>query len=319
MKALNNIRQKALLLLLLLAAGTVKAQSHEFAPVGAEWHYGVLEMFATGYIRMSVEKDTVINGIDCIKLQREKHVVGLEFNELHSMVMEPEFLAWQNDSCLFLRDGQFYKLFDFGANIGDSVVIKGLPNICFSNECKVFITGKGTETVNGVPLRYFDMKDAEDSEWGWGGTMVGDEAESIRVYERIGPVGSYFFPEQRCLFDYAEGGVLRCYEDHEIGYLNYTYPYYTECDFITDLEEHFDEQSILVYPNPCDEMVYVDIEDAHGGECTLEVFDVMGNLMFTSSCDEKHIEIAMDRFAQGVYLLKVTTKRNPLFKTLIKK
>ena len=38
MKSLNQLTQKAFLLLLLVAAGAVKAQSHEFAPVGAEWH-----------------------------------------------------------------------------------------------------------------------------------------------------------------------------------------------------------------------------------------------------------------------------------------
>lgn len=315
----NKINLKGMsLLLLLVVSAMAKAQTHEFAPVGAEWYYGTHEMFSRGYIKMHVEKDTIIDELDCIKLGREKYWYDYQFHEMHSMSMTPEFLAYVNDSCMFFRNGQWHKLYDFSAEVGDTVTINGLPdNVCMTNICKVLITGKGSEMVNGVLLKYFEMKDTQDSDWGWSGTIVGDETEIIRVYERIGAVASYFFPEQRCLFDYAEGGVLRCYEDKEIGYLNYTYPY-TECDFITDVEEHFNEQSIMVYPNPCKEVVFVDFGDAYDKVRRLEVFDMMGSLMFTSTSDEKHFEIAMNQFAQGVYLLKATTKRNTLFITIIK-
>ena len=318
----NNNRIKGVVLLLLLAlTGIAKAQTHEFAPVGAEWYYGIQEMFSSGFIRMYVEKDTIIGEFDCIKLQKEKHWYDYQFHEIHSNSMAPEFLAYVNDSCMFFRNNQWHKLFDFSVEVGDTVTINGLPDdVCMSNICKVLITGKGSEMVNGVLLKYFDMKDTQDSDWGWSGTIVGSwqEPPIIRVYERIGPLDSYFFPEQRCLFDYSEGGILRCYEDDEIGYLNYSYPY-TECDFITDLEEHQREHDIQVYPNPCQEKAFVNLGDAHEGECTLEIFDVMGNRILMSTIDEKRLEVNMDRFTTGVYLLKITTKRNVISKTIIRK
>jgi len=322
MKRRYTIKNKVLLLLLLAAAGTVKAQTHEFAPVGAEWHYEVHEMFAKGYIKMSVEKDTVINGIGCIKLQREKHYVDLQFNVLHDTWLVPKFLAYMNDSCMFYSNGQWHKLFDFSAEVGDTVSVSGMPEgVCMTNSCKVLITGKGAELVNGVLLKYFEMKDIQDSDWGWSGTIVGDEAGVVRVYERIGPVGSYFFPEQRCTFDYGEGGVLRCYQDLEIGSLNYSFPY-VECDFISHtigIQETCYGNRIEVFPNPCSGTICVSVEDAHEGASTLELFDMMGNRMLTLKSDKKTIEVAMDQFAQGVYLLKVTTNRNTVYKTLIRK
>lgn len=322
MKSLYTFKSKVLLLLLLAVAGMAKAQTHEFAPVGAEWHYEFKEMFAEGYIKMSVEKDTILNGIDCIKMSREKHYVDLQFNVLYNTWLAPEFLVYMNDSCMFYRNGQWHKLFDFSADVGDTVSVSGMPeSVCMTNSCRVHITGKGVELINGVLLKYFEMKDIQDSDWGWSGTIVGDEAGVVRVYERIGPVGSYFFPEQRCIFDYGEGGVLRCYQDLEIGSLNYSFPY-VECDFISHtigMQEPCYGNRIEVFPNPCGGTIYVSVEDAHEGACTLELFDMMGNRMLTMTSDEKTVEVAMNQFAQGAYLLKVTTNRNTVYKTFIRK
>jgi hypothetical protein len=323
-KDLFFFKKANLLFLLLMIVGWMEAQTHEFAPVGAEWYYDKHEMYSSGFIRMYADKDTIIDGISCIKLQKEKHWYNHKTNEFHSNILGSEFLSYENDSCLFFRNGRWHKLFDFSAEEGDTVIIQGLSdNICMTNTCKVYITGTGTELVNGVLLKYFEMKDAQDSDWGWSGTIVGSWQETpvVRVYERIGPMNRYFFPEQRCEFDYSEGGTLRCYEDSEIGCLNYTYPY-TECDFIddgTNLEEHQEEQITQVYPNPFDEMIFVDFVGAYDGGYKIEVFDLMGNLMLSSKSDKKHYEIATDRFSRGLYILKVITKQNTDFKTIIKR
>ena len=318
----NNRIKGFVLLMLLVITGFAKAQTHEFAPVGAEWHYGFQEMFAKGYIKMSVEKDTIINGIECIKLLREKHYVDLQYNVLHDTWLAQEFLAYMNGTYMFYSNGQWHKLFDFSAAVGDTVSVSGIPEgFCMTNSCKVLITGKGVELVNGILLKYFEMKDTQDSDWGWSGTIVGDEAGVVRVYERIGPVGSYFFPEQRCSFDYAEGGPLRCYQDLEIGILNFSFPY-VECDFISHtigMQETCYGNNIEVFPNPCSETVYVSLEDEYGGACLLEIFDMMGCLVFKSTSNEKTMEVVMNQFARGVFLLKVTTNRNTVYKTLIRK
>ena len=125
MKTLNNLKQKVLLLLLLAAAGATKGQSHEFAPVGAEWHYGRQTMFTWGYIRISVEKDTIIDGRSFSVLHKEEHGFNYYSQSLYSFNIGREYITQENGSILVYRKGGLFKLFDFDANIGDSWIIPG--------------------------------------------------------------------------------------------------------------------------------------------------------------------------------------------------
>lgn len=315
--------KKALLFLLLAVAGLAKAQNNGFAPIGAKWYYETSGVFSSGYIKMAAEKDTIIDGNVCIKLLREKQWYDSEFDEIHDIALPPVFLSQIGDSVMYYSNERFYKLFDFGANIGDSVLISGMLDFCASNVCKVFIMDKGTEIVKGVSLRYIDIKDAEDSTWGWSGTIVGSgqEIPIIRVYERIGAIGSYFFPEQRCTFDYGEGGILRCYEDDEIGYLNYSYPL-VDCDYIeqnTALEENKKIENVQVFPNPCHEAVYVNMGKNTEDKYLVELYDVIGNLVYSDEGNYRPLKINVENYKNGLYILKVKSKENTVCKLLIKK
>ena len=66
MKALNHLKQKALLLLLLVAAGMAKAQSHEFAPVGAEWYYSRLYREGWNYTGVAYDRYRSLRTIEII-------------------------------------------------------------------------------------------------------------------------------------------------------------------------------------------------------------------------------------------------------------
>ena len=62
------------LLALLLMAGGVTAQESDivFAPLGAEWHYNYFGMFEEGYVNIKATKDTIIDGFNCVELEKNK-------------------------------------------------------------------------------------------------------------------------------------------------------------------------------------------------------------------------------------------------------
>ena len=65
---MNTVEYKknaALVLMLLVMAGVAKAQTHEFAPIGAEWHYGIKQFSTEGYVRIKSLSDTIIDGTSC--------------------------------------------------------------------------------------------------------------------------------------------------------------------------------------------------------------------------------------------------------------
>ena len=135
----------------------------------------------------------------------------------------------------------------------------------------------------------------------------GQQPYTIRVIERIGPIGVYLFPEDHWTFDANEGGYLRCYSDTEIGHVSY---YWNNCDYINpqyqNLPEEIDTQTISIYPNPAKDRVVIDgIEIAE-----VQVYNALGQLVKTVR-DANEINVA--DLPQGVYLLRVADIEGRIF------
>lgn len=297
------------LLLCMSKNTTILAQHSRFAPIGATWYYETQDMYSTGYIKMEVEKDTVINGFSCIKVTREARWHDLLFDELKESPLPALFLAQINDSVMVLNNGAFYKLFDFGAEIGETWTVVGREGLCEEDFGTVNVVDKGIEVVNGTPLRYVTIKDDTYSYWGYGNTLYGNPSAAIKVVERIGPVGSYLLPEQRCLYDESEGGPLRCYIDDELGelHLSSLYPE-RNCDYISEAYQSVDEydgsESDIVFPNPCFDKIQLHFFEAKKREITL--FDHIGKVIFRQNVESREVLIDMSCLPRGMYCMTIT-------------
>ena len=299
--------KKPLLFLMLLLASMAKAQSFEFAPIGAEWYYETQGMFSRGYIKMVAEKDTVIDGYDCIKLAREEHWHNLEFGGLFSAPLPPLFLSQVGDTVTLYWNGAFYKLFDFGAEIGDTWNVAGSPGVCPEDYGTVVVVDKGVDTINGIPLRFVTTKDLPDSYWGFGGSMHGTLSGAVKIVERIGPMG-YMLPEQRCEFDNTEGGPLRCYIDDEVGELHFS-TYFPDryCDYISDTYQSVDNleanDRVSVFPNPCTEKLHLFFNEVSIHQIT--VFDNTGRTVQGCNVKGKEAELNLGALTPGLYCVTV--------------
>lgn len=317
MKKIQTLKNKILLLLLLAATGVAKAQTHEFAPVGAEWYYGRQTMFTWGYIRILVTNDTIIDGHTCSILNKEEHGFNYYSQALYHFNIGREFFTQIKDSVLVYRKGRFYKLFDFGAEIGDSWTIPGEEE-----DGHVIVCGKGIEIVDGNELRYILIADEFGSSYGYGNEMAGDTLflpDTIKVLERIGPVGSYLLPEQKTHFDDSEGGELRCYSDSIID-INYSYPL-VHCDYINDNNIGFDEKVQVseygIYPNPANESIWINTSD--DSPISVCIFDPVGRKVHSEevagSCS---YEINIGFLPSGLYWITISNGMNTFSNKFIK-
>ena len=67
--------------------------------------------------------------------------------------------------------------------------------------------------------------------------------------------------------------------------------------------------SIKVYPNPAKENFTIELSNLNSSK--VEIFNLIGKLIFTKEVNEKKIQINnYNRFKLGVYFVKVTTKNN---------
>jgi len=319
MKRRYTLRNKILLLLLLAAAGVAKAQTHEFAPVGAEWYYGRQTMFTWGYIRILVTNDTIIDGHTCSILNKEEHGFNYYSQNLYHFDIGREYVTQEKDAVLIYRKGIFYKLFDFDAEIGDSWTIPGNEE----EDGRVIMCGKGTEIVDGNELRYILITDEISSPYGYGNWSPDDPLsppDTIKVLERIGPIGAYLLPKPLGILDYdGEGGVLRCYSD-DIVEVNYSWPI-VYCDYINDnyigFEENVKVSNYGIYPNPTNKSVWITISDDF--PISICIFDSIGRRVYSEvKTGSLSCEIDLGFLSPGIYWITISNDQSIYSNKIIK-
>ena len=227
MKTKNNL---IILLLLLVVSYNLKAQT-EFAPVGAEWYYNYNNFGNVGYVKITSESDTIIDNVFCKKLVKSIHVYDyVSYNEKKG-VFGYEYLTQINDSVMIYSDGEFKKLYDFSAEIGDTLLIPGLGHYEEFTHGTAVVTGKGFMEFEGESLRYIDLKHLEDTPWQFSCYHNYDNGyNTARICEKIGNISGYLLPEKYFIVDDDEGGALRCYSEGELS-LKFTDE---ECDYVPE-------------------------------------------------------------------------------------
>ncbi|MCR5660357.1 MAG: T9SS type A sorting domain-containing protein [Bacteroidales bacterium] len=302
MNKLKNRRSESLLLILLTIIGVAEAQTYEFAPIGAEWFNKKQELFTQGYVKIQVTNDTIIDDYKCSVLNIEEFGFDFFFQQPYHFEVGKEYIMQYKDSVMIYRKGHFYKLFDFGAEIGTSWIVPG-DSSCEEEEGRVSIVGKGSEIINGVELRYILLIDDLNSSWGFGNGMVGEPADTIKVLECIGPIESSIFPRQKCLFDNDKYGTIRCYSDDFI-YVNYSWPS-VNCDFIcdgyVDLSENYDNVTWNIFPNPTKDDVTVIIST--NTPFIIELYDNTGRKIRSFNEKTSFITIPLNNVPSGLYYL----------------
>ena len=315
-------RNRTLLFLLLGILSSATAQNVSFAPVGAEWYYGYQDIMDKGFVKITAVNDTVIEGRNCVVLEKNRTGYG-NYSGLHSDVFGYEYMTVSDDCVLVYRNGSFHQLFDFGAEVGDSWTIPGWEGLCDEDYGTVKMVEKGTATINNVNLRYIRIVDGSDSYWGFSTNWNETERDTITVFERIGPMGTYLLPEQKCLFDNAEGGELRCYFDDVVGHFKDNNSYYSDrnCDYINEQYQEVDELEtnnvVAVFPNPVGDCL--DIQFSPDVNPTrVELYDVQGRLVLSQESNLKSVSTA--NLPAGVYSVKVTLSNGKSYSdTVIKK
>jgi len=99
-----------------------------------------------------------------------------------------------------------------------------------------------------------------------------------------------------------------------VGYINST----VTVDICTGITENLTEEQIIVYPNPTDGQIIININGFHGF-ATLEVFDITGNKFIDNRLDVNPKPLDIGYLSPGIYLLLVKTEKNILRKKIILK
>ncbi|MCR6642064.1 MAG: Ig-like domain-containing protein [Sporocytophaga sp.] len=88
---------------------------------------------------------------------------------------------------------------------------------------------------------------------------------------------------------------------------------------ITGINSKLSSALVHVFPVPADNMITVHFEDATSETKKVEIYDVLGQKVYTEYSDQPTIEINIDNLSGGQYLLKLSTEQGSITKRFIKR
>ena len=317
----RKITKLIVLVLLLVVSCNLKAQM-EFAPVGAEWYYNYNNFATRGYVKIKSESDTIIDSVFCKKLVKSIHVYDFISDKTSEGVFGSEYIAQLNDSIMIYFDGEFKKLYDFSAEIGDTLIIPELGHYEEFTYGNAVVTGKGFMEFEGKSLRYIDLKQDESAPWQFSCYHNYDNGyNTARICEKIGNISGYLLPEKCFLSDDEEGGAIRCYSDNEtsIAFSN------EECDYVPqkdDVDEMSASDMIKIYPNPATTKVEVSYTiPENETNTTLVMTNALGINVMTKQLDGANgkMTLSLEDIPSGIYFYSIRCGENVKTGKLIKK
>ena len=276
MNTQNNLKAKALLLLLLMAAGTAKAQNYEpILQEGNVWYtldvttgLGIYEPDKCKTLVNWISGDTLVEGVRYSKIMETVNDVGNPY--LVALLREEEGKVWVRK-----RPNGFQSevlLYNFNANVGDT--------LSFGDFEESFI-------VDSISFEQIGGRERKKI-WFW---LEYEPFGSETWIEGIGSDMGLLY----CGWFHATGGYYKSLCFHQNEELVWQNPEYDAC-LITSVEET-EMQRTCIYPNPTSDVVSIE-----GSVKTLAVFNSFGQCIFSGTTNT----IDMRDWPNGVYFIRVT-------------
>ncbi len=286
MKAIN-------LIVLLVLFLDPEAQGQEFAPVGSKWYYTNIESFfspAQGYVTIEYTRDTTIQGLNC-KILKE-----VEYRSYGTSI-DPkrlEYLYVKGDTVWrYSDDNNFYILYNFSANVGDSWVSKSY-DVTYDKEIKYEVT---VDNVRFVSINGYNLKVMNCS------TSIYYFQFGGEVIQLLGGV-QYMFPFNYGFLDCDIRRGLRCYSDPEFGH--YNTGLVENCDELISatIDPLVSNDKIKIFHNPASGKLSIELNRGFRDLRYINIYTLDGRLIDkivgTSSKEKYSIEF----YKSGLYIFE---------------
>lgn len=292
-----------ILIYLIMTIFTSPLKSQVFVYPGSEWHFDYKNFWIEGYVKISYVNDTIINDKTLHSLKKELFFYDFSQQEYGTVELGNEYIYSNEDTVFIYRHNQFYILYDFSAQPGDSWIV---PET-FSTQCDsvglVVVVATGDTLINGESYRYIILQGDSESDWEISG----------KITERIGNIDGYMLPNPTCVIDFYEGGPLRCYFDNEVGLINIGIS--PACDYITGISGWYHEHQFKVYPNPCTNYIFLQgtiMPDK------VVLLDINGLAIITHHRLQLPYSIDISGLKSGSYLLSIVVDNKKVSKVIVK-
>ncbi|MDD3876906.1 MAG: T9SS type A sorting domain-containing protein [Bacteroidales bacterium] len=319
MKAKITILSLLIFLIVITMLKQTKSQSTWF-PEGATWYYGCTSFAMEGYQKLYYTKDTIIKGLE-FKTIASLHVIYDFINASTNTYLNEEAYFLREDSNIVYWYHQnldtIYTLYNFNSSIGDTWKIPPDP-IATENDTAFYgsftialVDSIDHVVINGDSLKRIFLTYSGSSTCYYGGT--GSYCIGNVIVEKMGAL-AWLFPTSTYIMDLYTCGSLRCYEDISFPLHNF-YPS-TPCDFTVGIENHPQNSTIKIYPNPTNN--YVDITGLKPGITMLEVNDIYGRILLQKELTQESNRVCLKGLYNGILFFHLIYKDEIYIEKIIK-
>ena len=291
-----------------LIIGLILISSNIFCQVwidqGAEWHYNYSSIGGGGFIKINYINDTIIDGHNCQKLVPERYLFTVDqyYNIifLGTAYLQPRFTYSSGDTVFYYNNNQFYVLYNFGAQVGDSWSLGVDTNQMMCDSSYTYVDSIGTIDINSQTFRWISLSGVDNSSVVLRGKAI----------ERFGSASGYLFPvEDNCdsniVFDFDDIS-FGCFEDTSFSLYNVTLE---DCEYLLSLSEITSQEiKSVFYPNPTKGIIRIENSELRIQD--ISVFDIYGREVSVNwSLSLSKCEIDLSPYPKGLYLIKLTTAK----------
>lgn len=294
------------LVILVLVLFSISMQGQVWIDTGATWHYKKEGLFPA-FDKIEYIGDTIIQGRSCQKLQVSSY--QFDYPEwgggLSSTHISMEFTYASGDTVFYLVDDEFYTLYNFGAQVGDTWELGVDTNELMCGPSFVEVIGTGATEINGELYEWISVMTLPNSSVGFDG----------KIYKRFGPAGDYqyLFPTPRnCdpdiiveFFHYT----MTCFEDD-------SFPLYNtsdlDCEYLLHVgvsEIEHQESTVSLFPNPASDLLWIKMQGRYANISHAAISDTRGRLIKT----EYQSEIDISDLPQGMYIIRIVFDNETVF------
>ena len=283
---------------------SVAQNEHEFAPVGSEWHFGLIyaTSLAEHYNTYQCIKDTIIDLKQCKIIHESQSTCNGIYQNVY---------IYQDSNKVYYKSNSedFLLLYDFGKTKGESwwLVIKNYDGFEPEYDSLLVTVTDIRDTVIGKDTLSFMNVTMNNSQY-WVGF-------NGKIYKYIGHEHDLFpFIYNACDEDFNY--FLRCYED-STHLLFYDFDTLHACDYSTVGIVNIDNTtSMYIYPNPVDDKLYIKTNNNHIE--TMIIYDVMGKEILKKQIDNSEIEVDVKLLHSGLYIIKLYNDNVVINKKIMK-
>ena len=291
---------KNLLIIFFLSFSFQAFSQVEFAPAGAEWYYSVVGVTSlvpplTQYnlpLNHKYDRDTLINGIEA------KVILNTYLNS----ESDEYILAQSGDSILIWRSPQFYLLYDFGAEIGETIQTQ--PTF-FDNTYNLTLQAKDTIHINGQNLVNFTFYEPSLQ-------------RTLLVNNKFGTINNFL------VYNFhADGDTsrLRCYTDS-----NFELTQFGEmaCDsvytnVVTAWGDNFGNNLDLhIYPNPTTRGIKIVLPTNGVHQKRIKILNLQGEVVMKIISQDEQPELEVEGLSPGFYSIELFSNDNRYIGKFIK-